>query len=74
MGRVKCVLWGGGLMLYFALSLRDSEKKKGLVVTDSHCFMIDGVGFPFEMYHCGFGVVGFNWRELEIQYDVYEEL
>lgn len=50
------------------------KKKKGLVATDSHCFMIDGVGFPFEMYHCGFGVVGFNWRELEIQYDVYEEL
>lgn len=43
-------------------------------MTDSHCFMIDGVRFPFEMYHCGFGVVGFNWRELEIQYDVYEEL
>ena len=60
MGRVKCVLLGGGLLLYFALSLRNSEKK-GLVVTDWHCFMIDGVGFPFEMYHCGFGVVGFNW-------------
>ena len=55
------MLLGGGLLLYLALSLRNSEKKKGLVVTDCHCFMIDGVGFPFEMYHCGFGVVGFNW-------------
>lgn len=65
------MLWGGGLLLlYFSLSLKDSEKKKGLVLTDCHCFMIDGVGFPFEMYHFGFGVVGFNWRELEIQYDV----
>ena len=27
MGRVKCVLLGGGLLLYFALSLRNSEKK-----------------------------------------------
>ena len=55
------MLLGGGLLLYLALSLRNSEKKKCLVVTDCHCFMIDGVGFPFEMYHCGFGVVGFNW-------------
>ena len=28
MGRVKCVLLGGGLLLCFALSLRNSEKKK----------------------------------------------
>lgn len=41
------------------------KKKKGLMVTDSHCFMIDGVGFPFEMYHCGLvllGSIGESWR------------
>ena len=52
---------GRWVVVVFGFELKKQWKKKGLVVTDCHCFMIDGVGFPFEMYHCGFGVVGFNW-------------